>query len=69
MYSEPLDSRREASVFSKVFDILLESSDDDQELPSLQDVDPYNSHLARTFVPITAQRLTEQETNRQSINE
>ena len=37
----------------------LESSDDDQELPSLQDVDPYNAHLARTFVPSSAQRLTE----------
>ena len=47
----------------------LESSDDDQELPSLQDVDPYNAHLARTFVPSSAQRLTEQETIRQSINE
>ena len=47
----------------------LESSDDDQELPSPQDVDPYNAHLARTFVPSTAQRLTEQETIRQSINE
>ena len=47
----------------------LESSDDDQKLPSPQDVDPYNAHLARTFVPSTAQRLTEQETIRQSINE
>ena len=47
----------------------LESSDDDQELPSLQDVDPYNAHLARTFVPSSAQRLTEQETIQQSINE
>ena len=40
----------------------LESSDDDQELPSPQDVDPYDAHLARTFLPTTAQRLTEQET-------
>ena len=47
----------------------LESSDDDQELPSSQDVDPYNAHLARTFVPSSAQRLTEQETIQQSINE
>ena len=46
----------------------LESSDD-QELPSPQDVDPYDAHLARTFVPSTVQRLTEQETIRQSINE
>ena len=47
----------------------LESSDDDQELSPPQDVDPYDAHLARTFVPSTAQRLTEQETVRQSINE
>ena len=47
----------------------LESSDDDQELSPPQDVDPYDAHLARTFVPSTAQRLTEQETIRQSINE
>ena len=46
----------------------LESSDD-QELPSPQDVDPYDAHLARTFVPSTAQKLTEQETIQQSINE
>ena len=47
----------------------LESSADEEELPSPQDVDPYDAHLARTFVPNTAQRLTEQETIRQSINE
>ena len=29
----------------------------DQELLSPQDVDPYDAHLARTFVPNTAQRL------------
>ena len=42
---------------------------DDQELASPQDVDPYDAHLQRTFVPSTAQRLTEQETIRQSVNE
>ena len=46
----------------------LESSDD-QELPSPQDIDSYDTHLARTFIPSTPQRLTEQETIRQSINE
>ena len=49
--------------------ITLESSADDQELPSPQDIDPYDAHLARTFIPSTAQRLIEQETIRQSINE
>ena len=38
-----------------------------QELPSPQDVDPIDAHLARTFVPSSAQRLTEQETIPQSI--
>ena len=47
----------------------LESSDDDQELSPPQDVDPYDAHLARTFVPSTARRLTEQETIRQSLNQ
>ena len=56
----------------------LESSDDDQELSPPQndqelsppqDVNPYDAHLARTFVPSTAQKLTEQETIRQSIYE
>ena len=39
----------------------LESSDD-HELPSPQDMVPFDAHLERTFVPSTAQRLTEQET-------
>ena len=38
-----------------------------QELPSSQDVDPYDAHLARTFVPSTAQRLTEQVTIRCNV--
>ena len=44
----------------------LESSDD-QELPSPQDMVPYDAHLQRTFVPNTAQRLTEQETIYESL--
>ena len=36
---------------------------------SPQGVDLYDAHLTRTFVPTTAQRLTEQETIRQSIKE
>ena len=40
-----------------------------QELPSPQDIDPCDAHLARAFVPSTAHRLTEQETIQQSINE
>ena len=50
--------------------ITLESSADDQELPSpRQDIDHYDAHLARTIIPSTAQRLIEQETIWQSINE
>ena len=47
----------------------LESPKDDQEVPAVQDVDPYNAHLARTFIPIVAHRLTVQETVRQSVQE
>ena len=52
-----------------LFSMTMESSADEEESPSPQDVDPYDAHLARTFVPSTAQRLTEQDTIRQSINE
>ena len=31
----------------------MESSADEEESPSPQDVDPYDAHLARTFVPST----------------
>ena len=47
----------------------LESSDDDQELSSAQDEDPYDAHLTRTFVPIPNNRLTEEETVRQSVQD
>ena len=43
--------------------------DEDKELSPPQDVDPYDALLARTFIPSTTQRLTEQETIRLSINE
>ena len=31
----------------------VESTDDDQEMLAAQDEDPYDAHLARTFVPIS----------------
>ena len=46
----------------------LESSYD-QELSSAQDEDPYDAQLTRTFVPIPNNRLTEEETVRQSVQD
>ncbi len=42
--------------------VTVQSTADDQELPSAEDLKPYDAHLSRTFVPNTVQRLTEQET-------
>ena len=47
----------------------IESSSADQELSSGQDEDPYDAHLARTFVPLSNNRLTEEETIRQSVQD
>ena len=46
--------------------VTLETTDD-PEPPSTQDEDPYDTHLSASFVPSTAQRMTEQETIRQSV--
>ena len=47
----------------------LEPSEDEQEGSAAQDVEPYNAHLARTFILIVAQRLTVQQTVRQLVQE
>ena len=60
----PLRSSREKRGYSRWELYTLATS---HELPSPQDVDPIDAHLARTFVISTAQRLTEQETIPQSI--
>ena len=49
--------------------ITLDSTIDDPGPLSAQDEDPYNAHLSGSFVAITAQRMTEQETIRQSVQE
>ncbi len=49
--------------------VTVQSTADDQELPSAEDLNPYDAHLSRTFVPNTVQRLTEQETIRQSVQD
>ena len=49
--------------------VTLDSTIDDPEPLSAQDEDPYNAHLLDSFVPSTAQRMTEQETIRQSVQE
>ena len=47
----------------------VDSPPDDSEVPAPQDIDPYDADLSRTFVPVTAPRLTEQEAIRQSVQE
>ena len=47
--------------------VTLQSSADDEKVTSPQEVDPHYTHLARTFVPTTARRSTEQKTIRQSV--
>ena len=49
--------------------ITLDSTIDDPEPPSAQNEDPYDAHLSASFVPSTTQWMTEQETNRQSVQE
>ena len=49
--------------------VTLNSTAEEQAMPSVQDVDPYNTHLPGSFVPSAARRLTEQETIRQSVQE
>ena len=49
--------------------VTLDSVADDSEAPSVEDVDPYDAHLSGSFVPNTTQRLTEEETVRQSVNQ
>ena len=49
--------------------ITLASTIDDPEPLSAQNEDPYDAHLSVFFVPSTTQRMTEQETVRQSVQE
>ena len=51
--------------------VTLDSADEDTESPSAQDEDddPYSNHLSSSFVPSTTQRMTEQKTVRQSVQE
>ena len=56
---------------SGLHSVTLGSTDDETGSPSLQDKDedPYSTHLQGSFVPSTTQRMTEQETVRQSVQE
>ena len=51
--------------------VTFESTSDEsnQDPSSAADEDPYDAHLARTFVPISRCQRTEQETFRQSVQE
>ena len=53
-----------SSVVSVAADIPTSEHQD----PAQED-DPYNAHLARSFVPVAGCSLTEQETIRQSVNQ
>ena len=46
-----------------------DSTIDDPEPLSVQNEDPYDAYLSASFVPSTTQRMTEQETVRQSVQE
>ena len=56
---------------SGLHSVTVNSTDGDTESPPAQeeDEDPYNTHLSGSFVPSTAQRMTEQETIRQSVQD
>ena len=49
--------------------VTLNSTTEDPEPPSVREEDPYNTHLSASFIPSTAQWMTEQETIRQSVQE
>ena len=54
---------------NRLHSITLDSTIDDPELLSVQNENPYDAHLSASFVPSTYQRMTEQETVRQSVQE
>ena len=54
---------------NRLHSITLDSTIDDPELLCVQNEDPYDAHLSASFVPSTNQRMTEQETVRQSVQE
>ena len=49
--------------------VTLDSTIDNPEPLFAQDEDPYDAHLTTSFVPSTAQQMTEQEIVRQSVQE
>ena len=49
--------------------IAMDPSTTDQEESQESIDDPYTSHLERSFVPLVTQRLTEQETIRESVHQ
>ena len=59
----------EDSDVSGLSSMTVDSHPDNVEVPSTQDVDPYDAHLSKTVVPMTAPRLTEQETVRQAVQD
>ena len=54
---------------NRLHSITLDSTMDDPKLLSVQNENPYDAHLSASFVPSTNQRMTEQETVRQSVQD
>ena len=68
---EALAMLPEDGDLSGLHSVTLNSTEEDMELPSAhdEDEDTYSTHLSSSFVPSTAQRMTEQETIRRSVQD
>ena len=68
---EALAMLPEDGDLSGLHSVTLNSTDEDTASPSTLDgdEDAYNTHLSGSFVPSTTQRMTEQETVRQTVQE
>ena len=65
---EALEILPEDGDLSGLHSVSLDSMEDDTETQH-EDEDPYDTHLSGSFVPSTTQRMTEQETVRQSVQQ
>ena len=68
---EALAMLPEDGNLSGLHSVSLDSTEDDTGSTSAQDEDgdPYDMHLSDSFIPSTTQRMTEQETVRQSVQQ
>ena len=66
--AEALEILPEDGDLSGLHSVSLDSMEDDTDTQH-EDEDPYDIHLSGSFVPSTTQRMTEQETVRQSVQQ